>query len=374
MLFLFLFENSFIYLINILLFNRIKILIQSLEDKELLFTKETIKSFEPTKCFLNSSEMKSSSLSSSLNSNIIYSTKIKEINFLHFSTCQQITSKSFNLNKFKNVFNTLSKLNKTINLFNGDILNNINQKTDIPLLNNVHASILDVNGFLRNYFQFNDTNNSQQPPNDLRTTAVSLCSNLFENSSTLSNESTYQKLFGNGNHSTMMFEYQNIKIGFMALIDNLVYEKLNKAIKLELNHKSDTVLFGNEDDEDEASMSESSQIEYVDFVLEADRLSKQLRLCGANVIVCLINMENEHNEQRLLKEATDLDIIFGCYFNNNNSTSAKTTIDLKKTCFNNRYLIKTESNFDCLSLVTIRLDEFNSNKMVDIAINKYIVD
>lgn len=367
-----------------------KILIQSLEDKELLFTKETIKSFEPTKCLLNSNEMKSSSLSSSLNSNIIYSKKIKEINFLHFSTCQHVTSKSFSLNKFKNVFNTISKLNKSINVFNGDILNNINHKTDIPLLNNVHASILDVNGFLRSYFnQMNAcaagaSGQQSSALTELKTTAVSLCSNLFENTSTPSNDSSsYQKLFGEGNHSTMMFEYQNIKIGFMALVDNLVYDKLNKAIKQEISHKNDAeaIVFGNEDDDDNNNNYETNgssvlnQIEYADYVQEADRLSKQLRLCGANVIVCLINMESEQNEQRLLREATDLDIIFGGYFTNNGATVASSTpIDLKKNCFNNRYLIKTESNFDCVSLVTLRLDEFDSNKMVDIAINKYVVD
>ena len=120
-------------------------------------------------------------------------------------------------------------------------------------------------------------------------------------------------------------------------------------------------------------MNTKNQIEYVDFILEADRLSKQLRECGANVIVCLINMESEQNEQRLIKEANDLDIIFSGY-NNNVSLKATNSVDLKKISINNRFLIKTESNFDCLSLVTLRLDEFDSNKIVDIAINKYIVD
>lgn len=334
-----------------------KILMQSLEDKESQFKKETIKSFE-SKCLLIDKSSQSSS-----NSQLFYSTKIKEINFLHFSTYNHPHSNRSSLNKFKNVFNTVSKLNKTINVFNGDFLNDITNKTDIPLLNNVHASMYDLNGFLRNYF-----NNHKF--NELKTTAVSLCSNIFEvNNNKNLNESISQNLFGNGNHPTMLFEYQNVKIGFMALIDNLVYDKLNKAIKLEHNQK-DTVIFSNDDEDNELYDQHMDPIEYVDYLQEADRLSKQLRLCGANIIVCLINMDSETNEQRLVKEANDIDIIFSGY----NNQTAKTTVDVKKNCFNNRYVIKTESNFDCLSLVTLRLDEFNSNKILDISINKYIVD
>jgi hypothetical protein len=360
-----------------------KILIQSLEDKEAQFNKETIKSFDsPKPTTILISNEKSSSLSSL---NLIYSSKIKEINFLHFSTYQYSNSTSsssssysassipnrINLNKFKNIFNTVSKLNKSINMFNGDILTNVNQKSDITLLNNVHANMFDLSGFVRNYFH-----NSTSCSSDLKTTAISLCSNIFESNNNL-NESTLSnhKLFGNGTQRTMMFEYQNIKIGFMALIDNFVYDKLHKAIKTELSQK-DSLIFENDEfieENDYSTMNTKNQIEYVDFILEADRLSKQLRECGANVIVCLINMESEQNEQRLIKEANDLDIIFSGY-NNNVSMKAANSVDLKKISFNNRFLIKTESNFDCLSLVTLRLDEFDSNKIVDIAISKYIVD
>ena len=99
-------------------------------------------------------------------------------------------------------------------MFNGDILTNVNQKSDITLLNNVHANMLDLNGFVRNYFH-----SSASCSSDLKTTAISLCSNIFESNNNL-NESTLSnhKLFGNGTQRTMMFEYQNIKIGFISTI------------------------------------------------------------------------------------------------------------------------------------------------------------
>lgn len=342
-----------------------KILIQSLEDKEALFKKETIKSFDSN--YLLNLENKKSTSTSSLSS-FKYSTKIKDINFLHFTTFQlnATSNQRFNLSKFKNIFNTLSKLKKTINVFNGDFVNDIATKTDIPLLNSVHASLYDLNGLIRNYNKSNDLSK--------KTTAVSLCSNVYEFN--MSQESSSEKVFGNENHSTMLFEFQNVKIGFMALLDKQMFDKLNKLIKTESIYQKETVIFTNDYDDDDdnekenGALDSATLVEYNDYLEEANRLSKQLRMCGANIIVCLVNMDSEQNEMRLLREASDIDIIFSA----NNQLHQTNKIDLKKNCFNNRYLIRTESNYECVSLVSLRLDEFNSNQIVDVSIHKYIVD
>lgn len=162
----------------------------------------------------------------------------------------------------------------------------------------------------------------------------------------------------------------------MALLDKHIFEKLNKLISTKSNgaQASETVMFSNDYDEEDVTNENETIIEYVDYLEEANRLSKQLRACGANVIVCLVNMENEQSEQRLLREANDLDLIFSSYNASSCAAQPANKIDLKKNCFNNRYLIKTEANYDCLSLVTLRLDEFNSNQVADISIHKYIVD
>lgn len=187
-----------------------KILIQSLEDKEALFKKETIKSFDSN--YLLNLENRKSTSSSSLSS-FKYSTKLKDISFLHFSTSQLASASSkCNFNKFKNIFNTVSKLNKTINVFNGDFLHDITNKTDIPLLNSVHASLYDLSGLIRNYTNSNELTK--------KTTAVSLCSNVFEFQ--LTKASSCEKIFGYDNHSTMLFEFQNVKIG-LAIIFCLLF-------------------------------------------------------------------------------------------------------------------------------------------------------
>lgn len=167
-----------------------------------------------------------------------------------------------------------------------------------------------------------------------------------------------QKLFGYGNHSTMLFEYQNVKIGFMALVDACIFEQLNTSIKEKL--KKD-----HQEDKDELSNARNSTIEYVDYIAECDKLSKQLRLCGANLIVVLTNMEDA-SERRLISEGADLDIVF--------SSSQTSSDDIQKIQLGNRWLIKSGTNFDFVSLVSLKLDELSSNKILDVAITKYFVE
>ncbi len=155
----------------------------------------------------------------------------------------------------------------------------------------------------------------------------------------------------------MLFEYQNIKIGFMALIDNTVFSRFNSTIldKLKKNQQ---------EDKDELNSS-INPLEYLDYIIECDKLSKQLRTCGATIIVVLANMD-EFNEQRLLREANDLDIVF--------SSSTNRGDDLKKFHVGERWLIKSGNCFDCLSAVSLKLDQLNSNKIIDIEITKYLID
>ncbi len=176
------------------------------------------------------------------------------------------------------------------------------------------------------------------------------------------NEKT-QKLFGHGNHSTMVFEYQNVKIGFMALIDEHVFNKLNDTICEKLKKNS----LESKDNSNELS-SEINTIEYVDYVAECDKLSKQLRLCGANIIVVLTNM-TDTSEQKLVREGADLDIVFsGC------QSDLASATDLKKIQVGNRWIIKSGNSFDCISLMSLNLDELNSNKILDVAITRYLIE
>jgi hypothetical protein len=63
-----------------------------------------------------------------------------------------------------------------------------------------------------------------------------------------------QKIFGYGNYSTLLFEYQNIKIGFMALIDSTVFSRLNATIR-------DRLKKNQQEDKDELNSS-TNPIEY----------------------------------------------------------------------------------------------------------------
>ncbi len=155
----------------------------------------------------------------------------------------------------------------------------------------------------------------------------------------------------------MLFEYQNIKIGFMALIDSTVFSRLNATIR-------DRLKKNQQEDKDELNSS-TNPIEYVDYITECDKLSKQMRLCGANIIVVLANMD-ELNEQRLLREGSDLDIVF--------SSSTSHGDDLRKMQAGDRWLVKSGTSFDCVSAVSLKLDQLNSNRILDIEITKYLID
>lgn len=353
--------------------DEMKILMQSLEDQESKFKKEIVKSFDSSRLTIGT-DLNSSS-------NLVYTTKTKQINFLHFSNTSNdgvssrlppaiknnptdITNR--NLTNFKNVFTTLTKLKKSINVFNGDFLNLNRADLFLSFVNNVHASMNDVDGFMFNYLYEKNQCNEAVSQIDLQrqTTNVSLCSNIYETLE--AKEKTepaekIQKLFGHGNHSTMLFEYQNIKIGFMALIDDVMFEKLNNGIEDKLKNNS-------MEDKDMSNNMTINPIEYVDYITECDKLSKQLRLCGANIIVVLTNM-SDFNEQKLIKEAIDIDIIFS-----NSQSDATSGNDMKKVQIGKRWIINSGTNFDFISLVSLQLDELNSNKILDISITKYLIE
>ena len=152
---------------------------QSLEDQESKFKKEIIKSFDSNCLKIDTDEP-----------SLTYSTKIKQINFLHFTnkslddTTSSLSNETTrNMKNFKTVFNTLTKLNKSINIFSGDFMS-LN-RTDLcsTFVNNVHASMNDINGFIFNYlYEKNQLDSVPFSQADFRrqTTNVSLCSNIYE--------------------------------------------------------------------------------------------------------------------------------------------------------------------------------------------------
>ena len=77
------------------------------------------------------------------------------------------------------------------------------------------------------------------------------------------------------------------------------------------------------------------------------------------------------NEQKLLREGSDLDIVFSSsQFDAANAAGN----DIKKLQVGNRWVIKSGTSLNLLSLVSLKLDEFNSNKILDIEIIKYLID
>jgi hypothetical protein len=358
--------------------DEMKIFLQNLEDKESQLKKEILKSInkenlppktspitdnstehdldynqDESSLILNSNQLKTKTINflyfSNLNNNATESalttasdtSLAKNDSFLSLNDCELTTAKKTNLANFKNTFNTLSKLNKSINIFNGNYLSIDKDYLDhFVSFFNVHASMNDLSDLLFNYRRNTHTKKDQ---NIRKTTTISLCSNILESDDSATNS----KPFGWQNHLTMLFEHNNVKIGFMALVDKSVFDKLNLLI----NNKSAT-----------------KKIDYVDFVLEANRLSSQLKLSGAQIIICLINFESHFDEQRLLNEATHLDVIFS----SNTNMNSMDRVSYKNV--ENRWLIKSSNNFESLSLVSLSLDEFNSNKLLDIAITKYFVD
>lgn len=179
---------------------------QSLEDQESKFKKETIKSFD-SNCLTIQDTL--DTLTAMPSNNLTYSTKAKQINFLHFSNKSMASEMlpavaatasvnasanktrqpptvdvNRNLTNFKNVFGTLTRLKKSINIFNGDFLNMNRADLFLSFINNVHASMNDVDGFIFNYMyeknQLNDFSMASQSDFQRQTTNVSLCSNIYE--------------------------------------------------------------------------------------------------------------------------------------------------------------------------------------------------
>lgn len=355
--------------------DEMKILMQSLEDQESKFKKEVIKSFDTnylttTTIHSNPSHhpISSSPSSSSASSTLTYSTKVKQINFLHFSNNNNKEPTTRNLNNFKIVFNCLTKLKKSINVFNGDLLNVNRGDLFLSFVNSVHASMNDVNGFVYNYLyeknqvvsrdesaaMINQNNDVQR-----QTTNVSLCSNIYEMIDNMDNSplsENNQKLFGSGNYSTMLFEYQNVKIGFMALIDPTLFHTLNTNIANALTKNPLDQM--------------NSNLEYVDYISECDKLSRQLRLCGANLIVVLTNMD-DLNEERLLNEGNDLDIVFS---SGGSLVQGSEQVRKAQSKEHNRWIVRSGQGFDCVSMVSLKLDELNSNRILDVEIVRYLIE
>jgi hypothetical protein len=358
-----------------------KVFIQNLEDLESSFKKESIKSFDPIS-ILNSSQQKldelneqqqtttpnnvnsfkqdlisltkstltslknhvSSNSQSSISNNNANNSENLVLNFLFISNkCNHDSISGSNLSQnenFKRVFYTLTKLNKSINLFSGNLFlssNNSNEQEFNSFLN-FHASINDLSSFLSNNntkSSINSNNNSNSGSNKLRPSTIILCSNLYENMSSFS--SNMKKPYGAQTHLTMLFEHQSIKIGFIALYDEEFYKKLN-----------------------------NKKVEYVDFVQEANRLSKQLRTGGgATLIVALVNMESEESEQRLVSKCNDLDIIFSSRNNKKNSHSFIRN--------GNKWLVKASDLSSELFLIKLKLNE-TRKQLCDLAITKYFIE
>jgi hypothetical protein len=365
---------------------RMKILIQNLEDQEATFRKETIRTFEQPKqspmqsteslvSKSNSSTFKNELLSltrntylatkstlssikkSSIETNSSNSSKM--VNFLLYSNKSSIiqdfneinnnkdsaNSSKLNLVNFKRVFNTISKLNKSVNIFNGNNLDiDSNHVDQFNSFFNFHASINDLNALIHNYKAYVENNsaktNMKSVDAKFKSSTISLCSNMMENSPPSHSKARNLKPFGYQNHSTMLFEHNGVKIGFMALYDRSVFDKLASAI--------------------------NSKIEYFDFVSEADRLSRQLRQSGASLVLALVNMENE-SEMRLLSEASDLDIIFCSGNNSSEEISCRSISGMNRKT----WLVKGSNDFNNLCLIKLKMCEA---KLDDVSIVKYYIE
>jgi hypothetical protein len=360
--------------------DEVKMLLQNLEDKEAQLSKETIKSFNSKRVrqfssnyFLNSiDQINNNNNNNNTNASLLLNTKlIKKINFLHFSNLNKnnnddtlsinqsspVSPKKTNLHNFVQIFDIISKLNKSINIFTGNnessLCHNSSSKNNTQLpVTSIHAIMRDSSGLADDYItnKFNNTNTSQ---NNLLSQAVFLCSNIYETNCENNGAALNKSIpFGRQrNHLTMLYEIDNIRIGFMALVDESIFEKLKHSIK---------------DYDDQIG----DKLYYEDYILEANRLSRELRLCGANIIIVLANMQDEKSIERLANEANDISLVFSLI----PKEICNITAQQYKRFNNNRWLINSGNNFDCLSLVSLHLDEFNSNTILDIAITKYIVD
>ena len=446
----------------ILFLFRSKILLQKLQEIESGFDKETVKLFDIT----NSSNGATASSSSSVSPSNILSANLallsrpssaeatsasahKLINLVHFGhhapscgnsslttapsdTTATVADSIVKLQNLKNMLDVLTKLNKSINVFVGDMALSgfdADQSTseaakyeNLFSSMNIHACMNGVNDLYKSYCidktlashieaeqeksgqatgspASSPTLSSPSISLDMRNlmlnrkmNTVYLCSNIYErvrqspstaldgghsellvNSKFSSPLESNFKSFGFGNHSTMILECNSVKIGFMALVDESVCRKLLKKVysKKPCRHES-----GQCDNDDDVDGEERyyrdllrSKIEYSDYLNEAKRLSEQLRLCGANLIVALANMDKEDDLNRLVNEASDVDLVLS----NTDDQSRPTELKYSKISLNDqdRWVIKGAASFDCLSLISLKVDLKNANKIVDIAITKY---
>ena len=233
------------------------------------------------------------------------------------------------MSNFKRVFTTVSKLNKTVNILQGG-----NSSPAAAF----HVSISDLNGLVPPEVADRAANalNLKAKP----TATIALCSNL-----TTRTAAPAGKPFGAQAHSTMLLEHDGVKIGFMALYDQEFFQKLRAS----------------------SSSSSSANVEYLDFVSEASRLSKQLRLNGANLVVVLANLESEEaSEASLLNDySSDIDVIFS-------GSSRSNQIAFKNN--GHRWLVRNASHADSLCLVRIKFDETKRTVPSDLTITKYFVE
>jgi len=115
---------------------------------------------------------------------------------------------------------------------------------------------------------------------------------------------------------------------------------------------------------------------YKDFVIEAKRLSEQLRICGVSLIVALTNFDDPESQPRLLTEC-------GSLLNLVLSSSSLPSGDVFKVGDDQSrdtetpavHALKFESNsLDYLYLITLRLEVSGYPKIAHIDLDKYYVD
>lgn len=322
------------------------------------------------------------------------------VNLVHFGTASRslsttsATEKSSDLSKLvnlKNMLNVLTRLNSTINLFTGDSTATTNSQEYNRKFSklfselNVHASMSGVNDLRNSYFDkyFNNqhmtsTTTTAAAKGNRKLNTVHLCTNIYEAEPNYYDDinSNYMektlKPFGQDNHATMIFESNNIKIGFMALADELVYKELKEKID------NDLIV----DDQ------ESRAVEYMDYLSEANKMSKQLRTCGANIIVVLAMMADQTSVDRLIDESNDLDLIIRvepstkqvdsqmtCEARAISHADADTDKRQAKRWLLTPASVSSASPFPVshLSMISLRVDPSNLNQITDIAITKYSI-
>ncbi|XP_067937210.1 mannosylglucosyl-3-phosphoglycerate phosphatase-like [Watersipora subatra] len=93
---------------------------------------------------------------------------------------------------------------------------------------------------------------------------------------------------------------------------------------------------------------DTSDMIFLDYVQTAQNLCKQLREQGADLVIALTHMSMK-NDQHLLAEVKDIDIIFGGHDHH----YVTEQID-------NRYIVKSGTDFQNASIITLYLDTDNS--------------